>query len=260
VANRPVALVTGASMGLGAEFARQLAASGHDLILTARSADKLESVRREIEGLHGVAVRVIAKDLADRNAPTELFNEIRTAGLEVDVLVNNAGFGGYGVFHESDLRTGLDMIQVNVTALTHLTRLFVSDMVTRRRGRILNVASTAGFLPGPLQPVYYATKAYVLSFTEAIANELKGTGVTATVLCPGPTPTGFQERANVGQVKGLRLAMRVSPEDVVRAGVDGMMKGKAVVTPGVLNRLVIFTLRLVPRAFVTASVRRVQSH
>jgi uncharacterized protein len=247
-------------MGLGAEFARLLAADGHDLVLVARSADKLGSVRREIEGLHGVSVRLIVKDLAHPHAPVDIFDELRTAGVEVDVLVNNAGFGGYGFFHESDLANDLDMIQVNVTALTHLTHLFVRPMVARGRGRILNVASTAAFQPGPLQPVYYATKAFVLSFTEAIANELAGTGVTATALCPGPTPTGFQKRANVGNVRGLRMMMRVSPEGVVRAGYDGMKQGKPVVIPGFLNRLVVFLLRFFPRRMITAMVRRIQSH
>jgi short-subunit dehydrogenase len=177
----------------------------------------------------------------------------------VDVLVNNAGFGMYGFFYQSDLETELDMIQVNIAALVHLTKLFLRDMVARRSGRIMNVASTAGFQPGPLQPVYYASKAFVLSFTEAIANELRGTGVTATALCPGPTPTEFQKRANVGQVRGLRLMMRVNPDVVVRAGYDGMMKGKPVVIPGALNNLIVFLLRLFPRRVVTSMVRRIQT-
>jgi short-subunit dehydrogenase len=151
------------------------------------------------------------------------------------------------------------MIQVNITAVVHLTKLFVRDMVARKSGRILNVASTAAFQPGPLQPVYYASKAFVLSFTEAIANELRGTGVTATALCPGPTPTEFQKRANVGNVRGLRMMMRIDPDVVVRAGYDGMMKGKPVVVPGALNNTIIFLLRLFPRRTVTAAVRRVQA-
>ncbi len=247
-------------MGLGAEFARLLAADGHDLVLVARSDDKLASIKREIEGLHGVSVRLIVKDLGNPRAPQEIFDELRTAGVDIDVLVNNAGFGGYGLFHESDLANDLDMIQVNVIALTHLTHLFVRPMVTRGRGRILNVASTAAFQPGPLQPLYYATKAYVLSFSEAIANELAGTGVAVTTLCPGPTPTGFQARANVGNVRGLRMMMRVSPEEVARAGYEGMKKGKSLVIPGFLNRLVVFLLRLFPRRMITATVRRVQTH
>ena len=256
---RPVALITGASMGLGAEFARLLASEGYDLVLTARNGTRLTSIQKEMEGLHGARVHVIVADLGDPRVPVEIHERVRAAGIEVDVLVNNAGFGHYGMFSESDLDTELNMIQVNVTALVHLTKLFVRDMAARRRGRIVNVASTAGFQPGPLQPVYYATKAFVLSFSEAIANELKGTGVTMTALCPGPTLTGFQARANVGRVRGLRLMMRVSPEDVVRAGYRGMLKGTPVVVPGALNKANVFLLRLVPRRAVTAVVRRVQA-
>ncbi|HXV15013.1 MAG TPA: SDR family oxidoreductase [Candidatus Krumholzibacteria bacterium] len=258
-AARPVALVTGASMGLGAEFARLLASEGYDLVVTARSADRLGALKKEIEGLHGVGVRVVVHDLADPRAPVAIYDDVRAAGLEIDVLVNNAGFGMYGLFHQSDLQTELDMIQVNIAAVVHLTKLFARDMVARKRGRILNVASTAGFQPGPLQSVYYASKAFVLSFTEAIANELRGTGVTATALCPGPTPTEFQKRAHVGKVRGLRLMMRINPDVVVRAGYAGMMKGKAVVVPGALNNVMAFTVRFFPRRMVTAVVRRIQT-
>lgn len=256
---RPIALITGASMGLGAEFARQFASEGYDLVLTARSADKLAALKKEVEGLHGIRAHVIVQDLTDPKAPIALHDAVRAAGLEVDVLVNNAGFGMYGLFYQSDLQTELDMIQVNITAVVHLTKLFLRDMVAHKRGRILNVASTAGFQPGPLQPVYYASKAFVLSFTEAIANELRGTGVTATALCPGPTPTEFQKRANVGKVRGLKLMMRVNPDAVVRAGYRGMIKGKPVVVPGALNNVLIFLLRLVPRRMVTSMVRRIQT-
>ncbi len=256
---RPIALVTGASMGLGAEFARLLASEGYDLVLTARSADRLTALKKEVEGLHGISAHVIVHDLADPRAPIALYHDVRAAGIEIDVLINNAGFGMYGVFHKSDLQTELDMIQVNITAVVHLTKLFIRDMVARGSGRIVNVASTAGFQPGPLQPVYYASKAFVLSFTEAIANELRGTGVTATALCPGPTPTEFQKRANVGKVRGLKLMMRVNPDAVVRAGYHGMLKGKPVVVPGALNNVIIFLLRLAPRRMVTAAVRRLQS-
>lgn len=256
---RPVVLITGASMGLGAEFARLFAANGHDLVLTARSADKLAAVRREIEGLHGAAVRIIVADLADPGAPQSIFDEVNRAGVEIDVLVNNAGFGMYGSFHETVVHENMNMIQVNVNALVLLTRLFLDGMVARRRGRILNVASTAAFQPGPMQSVYYATKAFVLSFTEAIANELHGTGVTATALCPGPVLTGFQERANVGEVRGLRLMMRTTPEEVVRAGFDAMIRGRPLVIPGSLNRTLAFLVRFFPRRVVIAMVRRIQS-
>jgi len=259
MATRPVALVTGASMGLGAEFARLLASEGHDLVLTARSGDRLATLKKEIENLHGVRAHVIVADLTDPRAPVAIYDDVRRQGIDVQVLVNNAGFGMYGLFHQSDLQVELDMVQVNMVALMHLTKLFLRDMVAHGSGRIVNVASTAGFQPGPLQSVYYATKAFVLSFSEAIANETRGTGVTVTALCPGPTPTEFQKRANVGRVRGLKLLMRVSPEAVVRAGYEGMKKGKTVVIPGVLNNVIVFLLRLSPRRVVTAAVRRLQT-
>jgi short-subunit dehydrogenase len=257
---RPVALVTGASMGLGAEFARVLASEGYDLVLTARSGDRLATLKKEVENLHGITAHVLVADLVDARAPVAIHDHLQKAGIEIDVLVNNAGFGMHGKFHESSLETELDMVQVNIIALLHLTKLFVRDMVARRRGRIVNVASTAAFQAGPLQAVYYASKAFVLSFSEAIGNELKGTGVTVTALCPGPTPTGFQERANVGKLRGLRLMMRVSPEAVVRAGYNGMKRGRPVVIPGGLNNAHVFLLRLFPRRLITNVVRKIQTH
>ena len=255
-----MALVTGASMGLGAEFARVFASEGYDLVLTARSGDRLATLKKEVENLHGITAHVLVADLADPRAPVAIHDHLQRAGIDIDVLVNNAGFGMYGKFHESKLQTELEMVQVNIVALMHLTKLFVRDMVTRRRGRIVNVASTAAFQAGPLQAVYYASKAFVLSFSEAIGNELKGTGVTVTALCPGPTPTGFQERANVGKLRGLRLMMRVSPEAVVRAGYNGMNRGRPVVIPGGMNNVHVFLLRLFPRRLITSVVRKVQTH
>jgi short-subunit dehydrogenase len=257
---RPVALITGASMGLGAEFARLLASEGYDLVLTARGAERMATLKKEVENLHGVTAHVLVADLTDPRAPVAIHDHLQDAGIEIDVLVNNAGFGMHGKFHETDLQTELDMVQVNVVALMHLTKLFARDMVRRRRGRIVNVASTAAFQPGPLQSVYYATKAFVLHFSEAVGNELRGTGVTVTALCPGPTPTGFQARAHVGNPRGLRMMMRVSPEAVVRAGYNGMKKGRAVVIPGMLNNVLAFMTRLMPRALVTGIVRRLQTH
>jgi short-subunit dehydrogenase len=247
-------------MGLGAEFARLLASEGYDVVLTARNGERLATLKKEVENLHGVTALVLVADLADPRAPSAIHENLRRAGIEIDVLVNNAGFGMYGTFHESDLETEMEMVQVNIIALMHLTKLFLRDMVKRRRGRIVNVASTAAFQAGPMQSVYYASKAFVLSFSEAIGNELKGTGVTVTALCPGPTPTGFQERANVGRPRGLRLMMRVSPESVVRAGYNGMKHGRPVVIPGLLNNLHVFLLRFAPRRLVTNVVRRVQTH
>ena len=257
---RPVALITGASMGLGAEFARLLASEGYDLVLTARTAERLAMLKTEVENLHGVEALVLVADLADARAPQGIYDHVRGAGITVDVLINNAGFGMYGKFSASDLKTELEMIQVNIVALMHLTKLFMLDMMKHRNGRIVNVASTAAFQAGPMQSVYYASKAFVLSFSEAIGNELKGTGVTVTALCPGPTPTGFQARANVGNLRGLRLLMRVSPEAVVRAGYHGMQRGTPVVVPGLLNNFLIFIQRFTPRRLAVNAVRRMQTH
>ena len=260
MSERPVALITGASMGLGAEFARLFASEGYDLVLTARNGERMAVLKKEVENLHGITAHILVADLVDERAPVGIHDHLKRSGIAIDVLVNNAGFGMYGKFHESDFDTELEMVQVNIVALMHLTKLFVRDMVSRRRGRIINVASTAAFQPGPLQSVYYASKAFVLSFTEAVNDELRGTGVTATALCPGPTPTGFQERANVGNLRGLRLLMRMSPEAVVRAGYNGMKRGQPVVVPGALNNMLAIGVRLAPRALVTRAVRRLQTH
>jgi short-subunit dehydrogenase len=257
---RPIALVTGASMGLGAEFARLLASEGYDLVLTARNGEKLATLMKEVENLHGVEAHVVVADLADPRAPAAIHDHVRSLGFDIDVLVNNAGFGMYGKFEESDWETEMEMVQVNIIALMHLTKLFVRDMVARKQGRIVNVASTAAFQAGPMQSVYYASKAFVLSFSEAIGSELRGTGVTVTALCPGPTPTGFQARANVGNLRGLRLLMRMSPESVVRAGYHGMKRGTPVVVPGLLNNFLIFVQRFAPRRLAVMVVRRMQTH
>ena len=183
---------------------------------------------------------------------------LEEGGLSVDVLVNDAGFGVYGPFAETAIGKELEMIQVNVMALTHLTKLLLAGMRARRAGRILNVASTAAFQPGPLMAVYYASKAYVLSFTEALANELAGSGVTVTALCPGPTITEFQKHAGVAQTRLFRSMLVMNASEVARAGYEGMLRGKRLVIPGVGNRLLVQALRVSPRSFVTAAARRVQ--
>src|SRR5438270_171713 len=228
-----------------------------DLIITARNQSELEKIARELEAGHGNHVRVIPADLAQSHAPGEIFGEIERRGLGVDVLINNAGFGAYGTFAESNLERDLEMIQVNIAALTSLTRLVLPGMLECRRGRIMNVASTAGFQPGPLMAVYYATKAYVIMFSEAIANELKGTGVTVTCLCPGATATQFAARANMEQSRLFKLgAMRSA--DVAQAGYKGMMAGKTLVIPGLLNKTLAFSVRFSPRKLVTAISRSLQ--
>jgi short-subunit dehydrogenase len=255
---RPVALVTGASAGIGRELARRFARGGHDLVLSARRADELRALAGELTAQHGVAARAIPADLADPAAPQRLYDETASAGLTVDVLVNNAGFGVYGPFAQADPGRLMAMLQVNVVALTHLTRLFVPGMVTRGRGRVLNVASTAAFLPGPLMAAYFASKAYVLSLSEALAHELRGTGVTVTCLCPGPTRTEFGTAAAMDGSKLFDGPNVAEAGPVAEAGYRATMRGKRVVVPGLLNRLSSFGTRFMPRSALMRIVRRMQ--
>jgi len=253
---RARALITGASGGIGLELARVFAENGHDLVLVARSAPKLEALANELAGRHGVRARALTGDLRQPEAPAAI--EAALTGETIDVLVNNAGFGLLGPFSTTDLAAERDMIQVNVSALVELTKRFLPGMVERRRGRILNVASTAAFQPGPLMSVYYASKAFVLHFTEALACELAGTGVTVTALCPGPTATGFQAAARMGRVRLLRGPLVMDAATVARIGYDGLMKGKRVVVPGLLNALLVQGVRFTPRRVAAAVVRRLQ--
>jgi uncharacterized protein len=251
------ALITGASGGIGYELALLLARDRYDCILVARSRDKLSALATRLEADFGVTTLVLAKDLSKPSAVDEIYEEVTAAGMKVDVLVNNAGFPVFGLFSETELETELEMLQVNVVALTQLTKLFLKGMVERRYGRILNLASTAAFEPGPLMAVYYASKAYVLSFSEALANELRGTGVTVTALCPGPTRTGFQKR---GVMEDSRLVQgRIADaESVALAGYKGLIAGKTIVIPGLSNKLIPWVVRVSPRGVVTRVVRRMQ--
>lgn len=255
--NRPTALVTGASSGIGLDLARELAKNGHDVVLVARTASRLQGVAAELQK-SGVTAQVIAADLSRPSEAEEIVSELKRRNLDIEVLVNNAGYGLTGPFAENDLQRELGMIQVNIVALTHLTKLLLRPMVARRRGRILNVASTAAFQPGPLMAVYYATKAYVLSFSEALADELRNSGVTVTTLCPGPTRTGFAEIAKMTESRLFTMMRPMSSEDVARAGYRGMMSGKRLVIPGAKNKLLVQSLRVSPRRTVTALVRKFQ--
>ncbi len=248
-------LITGASTGIGRELARIAASSGRNLILVARSEDKLVELAKELQS-SGVEAEVIALDLSRIEAPGLLDQEVTRRGLEVDTLVNNAGFGNLGPFHEAEIVVQLEMLRLNVESLTHLTRLFLPPMVRRGRGRVLNVASTAGLQPGPLMAVYYASKAYVLSFSEAIAEELRGTGVTVTALLPGPTRTEFQERAKMEGSGLVRLGM-ASARSVAEVGYRGMEAGRVVVIPGLVNRLLALSVRFSPRWLVRRVVKRI---
>ena len=250
------ALVTGASSGIGLELARIFAQEGYNLVLVARRADLLERLAGELRQRHGVWVKVLPKDLAQPSAPDEISHQLVRESIEVDILVNNAGFGIYGEFADGDLKSELNMIRVNVAALTHLTHLFLQGMRKRRHGKILNIASTAGFQPGPLMAVYYATKAYVVSFSQAIANELKGSGVTITALCPGLTESEFHKVAGMDEthlVKGVMMDSRI----VAHIGYEALMKGKALAIAGFYNTALAFLVKFAPRDVVTAAVRRI---
>jgi len=253
-----IALITGASSGIGEALAKEFAVHGFDLILVARSELRLRETAAQLGHTYGRAVEVIPEDLSGRDAPEELFRRVSAHHPSIEVLVNNAGFGDFGPFHTSDWDKNRRMIDVNIVALTALTRLFLPGMVARRSGRILNIASTAAFQPGPLMSVYYASKAYVLHFSEAIANELEGTGVTVTAYCPGPVRTGFQEAAAAGDnplAKGRRLP---SPDEVALDAFRALMAGKVVQVPGVMNYLLSLAPRMVSRSMVRKVSRYIQ--
>lgn len=258
---RPLAVITGASSGIGADLAREYARDGHDLVLTARSEPALQALAADIAAAHGVTVTVIPGDLADPAGPGQLLAAIAGRGLSIDVLVNNAGFGDGHAFVEAEAGRVLGMVQVNVTALTELMHGVLPAMVARGRGRVLNVASTAAFQPGPGMAVYCATKAYVLSLSEAVAEELSGTGVTVTALCPGPTRTNFMNVAEVADnalfSKGLVPVM--TSAEVARIGHRAARAGQAVAIAGVLNKVGTLLPRLVPRVAVRKLTGRLLS-
>lgn len=244
------AVVTGASAGLGAQFARLFARDDHDLVLVARRRDKLDQLAAELRQAHGIRTTVIAADLTDPKAPQHLYEELLRAGIEVEFLVNNAGFGANGAFAELELTRQLDMVELNIKALMHLTGLVLPAMIARRSGRVLNVGSSAGFLPGPFMATYYASKAFVLSFTEALAYELRGTGVTATVLCPGPTETEFAQVSGAGNAALFKTA--ASAASVARYGYRCMLAGRTVAVPGITMKLALQSLRASPRSVLRA--------
>lgn len=253
----PTAIITGASFGIGREFARICARRGYDLLLTARSQQQLELLAGEIRTQTNRTVGILPKDLAQPAAPREIFEDIRGLNLQPEILINNAGFGLVGRFWELDEVQQMEMIQLNVTALSHLTRLFLPGFVERRRGRILNVASTAAFQPGPLMSVYYATKAYVVSFSEAIHNEARDYGVSVTCLCPGPTRTEFQDRAGASKTK-LFSSRAMEAREVAEIGFAAMEAGKPLAIAGRMNALMAFLTRFAPIQFTARMARRFQ--
>ncbi len=245
------ALVTGASGGLGFEFAKLLAADKHDLVLVARSTGKLEANAAALRAQYGVEVESIALDLSRLDSASQLVKRVPSC----DILINNAGFASNGRFDELDPQRIRDEMMLDVVTLTELTRAYVPGMRARGTGRVMNIASTAAFLPGPFMAVYYACKAYVLSFSQAIAEELRGTGVTVTCLCPGATATGFADRANVKGTLLFRLP-KAKASGVARAGYDGMMGGRDIIVPGLSNKLVAISPKITPRRLLVWMSRK----
>jgi short-subunit dehydrogenase len=255
---KQTALITGASAGLGREYARLFAKDGHDLVLVARRRERLDELARELKAAHGTTCTVIAADLATPGAGRQIADQVQAAGRTIDFLVNNAGFGKRGPFAQSDVRLQLEMIDVNMRALVELTHRFLPGMLERKQGRILNIASMAGFVPGPFMATYYASKAFVVSFTEALAQELHGSGVTATASCPGPTATEFGDVA--GSSKSNLFKRRVADAaSVARHGYRAMLAGTVVAIPGLQNKLSVQSVRIAPRAVVRAISAKLNS-
>jgi uncharacterized protein len=258
--SKQTALVTGASGGIGEDLARELAARNYNLVLVARSADKLEALGQELRQKYGIESTIISMDLSTPDATDRLTRELETRNLSIDVLVNNAGFGDYGEFWTLDANKTAQMLHLNITTLTMLSRALLPGMVGRKHGKILNVASTAAFMPGPLMSVYYASKNYVLALSEGLSEELSGTGVTVTALCPGPVETGFQTQAAMQDSKLLKnpSGMMTSSE-VAKQGIAALERGQRVVIPGFMNQILALMPRLMPRAMVPGMVKNAQA-
>lgn len=255
---RPLALVTGASAGIGRDFAIALAAHGFDLIVIARRDAALRDLAAQLAGKHGTTVEVWTLDLARRDQRDTLGQQLQALGRPLEVLINNAGIGVHGWFHETDLDRELELVELNCAALTHIAKLVVPGMRARGSGRVVNVASVAAFPPGPLMAVYYASKAYALSFSDALAEELDGTGVTVTALCPGPVTTEFQERSGLSRSAPPGGPAPMTAKAVVDDGMRAMLAGRRRSIPGARNKLVVLLNRLLPRRVMARLVRNVQ--
>ena len=251
----PVALITGASSGIGLELGRLLAADGYDLVLVARDAKKLQSIGDELATQYSVLTHIFPADLADPNACAKIMEFLENRKITVDTLINNAGFGTHGEFATLDLQQELNLLQVNITSLVHLTRLLLPAMLTKKQGQIMNVASVAAFQAGPLMACYYASKAFVLSFTEAVAAETKKTGVKISALCPGPTDTQFHHRAGIADTPLFRSNTMTS-QSVAKIGYLGLKKGKLIVIPGFKNKTLALATRFTPRKILSAVAKK----
>jgi short-subunit dehydrogenase len=255
--NNKTVLITGASSGIGLEFAKIFASNGYNLVLNARNKVKLQEIADQLIEKHGIQATVLAKDLSLPNSAEELTAELMATNIHVDVLVNNAGFAAYGPFDETSWKEEKEMLQVNIMALTTLTKQLLPGMVKRNSGKILNVASTAAFQPGPLMAVYYATKAYVLSFSEAINYELRNTNVTVTALCPGATSTNFEKRASLEESR-LFQAGAMDAHEVARTGYNALMNDKRLSIPGFKNKALAQIIRFLPRKTILGIVHYIQ--
>ena len=251
------ALITGSSGGIGLELARIHAEKGDNLVLVARSKDKLDKLKEELEPKHNVVVYTIGKDLFHKDAAREVYDELMQQNISIDYLINNAGLGDFGLFAESDWNKQEKMINLNITALTHFTWLFLPDMIRRGNGKILNLASTAAFQPGPTMSVYFASKAYVLSFSEAVNNEVRDKGVTVTALCPGSTESGFHAVV-IGENNPVKERKLPSSREVAEFGYRAMMKGKPVAIHGLMNAIIATSVRFFPRSFIVKNARKIQ--
>ena len=254
----PTAVITGASAGIGRELAKEFAQHGYHLVLVARRQDALQALADELAAQHKINTYVLPADLAQAHAAQSIYDYTVKNGLHIDVLVNNAAFGANAAFVKQDMTTHLDMLQVNITALVELTRLYLPAMLKANRGGVLNVASTAAFLPGPFMAVYYASKAFVLSLSEALSNEVGQSGVRICCLCPGATMTEFQERAKMKESRLFKGPAVMTAAEVARQGYAGFSAGKSVVVTGVLNQIAAFSTRLLPRATSAQLARKFQ--
>ena len=253
------ALITGASAGIGLEFAKIFAKEKYDLVITARNETKLNELANQIKNHHNVNVKVIAKDLSKQNAGEEIFNELKNENIITDVLINNAGFGVFDNYWNVELQDEKNMLQVNIMALAELTNLFAKDMVNRGGGKILNVASTAAFQPGPTMAGYYASKAFVLSYSQAVNFELRKKGVQVSTLCPGPTITEFQIRANMEDLNLFKKGFTMNAEEVAQIGYNGLMNGKPVIIAGAMNKISAMSSKISPSKVSMKIVNWLQS-
>ncbi|MFP4548865.1 MAG: SDR family NAD(P)-dependent oxidoreductase [Fidelibacterota bacterium] len=250
------ALITGASGGIGNEMAKILAAKNINLVLVARSEHVLEKMKLDLEAEHNIKVFNIIRDLREFDSAKDIYDIIKLENIPIDYLINNAGFGYYGKFTETGWEKEYDMIQLNIIALTYLTKLFLKDMLKRNEGRIMNIASTAAFQPGPLMAVYFATKSFVLYLSEAIAEEISNSDVTITTLCPGPTGTGFEDNAELGDSGLFKQTKIADAGEVAAYGINAMMKGKRLAVHGLMNKIMAFSNRLLPRKFILKTIHQ----